>query len=492
MGSRFYGDPMLRGDGDRGELLASLLGPPHGRCLAVGCARGDVLTALALRGHAPIAVEDDRAARTLAADEARHVVGARTDRLPFRTAVFASAVVIGDQPPISLGELARVLEVAGVLVIGVRAPLTADLLNALAAARLHVAQAIEADKGLVLVTERLSDLALSLEAPASAPGERLQAWWSDEDADDPGRLPLEHPDVQRLLARIAPDEEATDLGGTMALNALLQPSSRVLRVHQQSVTRRRLLAEQALRAHLARGPFVTAEALAVDGGTVLRCGTHLAEVEPYVEAERLPHDAESYRWLFEQLGTLHRALADADMPNAVTATWAPPSSLRRWLARTVPALQGSVAGRAHADRLTRLARATERHWISPARLPQQVVHGDVRLSNLRRTPDGRTLVLDLGFAAMRPRVHDLACALAFMTLARGVPVELDQPIAAYESAHGRALSAAEHEAIPALAAAVMLFHAAHDGYTPDALVRVPERAPFLDVAEHLLATFALV
>lgn len=38
----------------------------------------------------------------------------------------------------------------------------------------------------------------------------------------------------------------------------------------------------------------------------------------------------------------------------------------------------------------------------------------------------------------------------------------------------------------------MLFHAAHDGYTPDALARAPSAQRSWTLAEHLLATFALV
>lgn len=231
----------------------------------------------------------------------------------------------------------------------------------------------------------------------------------------PGSAALGHPDVQRLLARIAPDgHRPRRHDGPQCLASAEQPGA----------ARPPAVGDQAAASSKCSAPTSRAacssprEALAVDGGTVLRCGTHLAEVDAHVEAERL-HDAESYRWLFEQLGTLHRALADADMPNAVTATWAPPSSLRRWLARTAGA---SAPGQRVAGPMPTDSPVGPCHRASldlPPVFPQQVVHGDVRLSNLRADA-GRTHARPLDLGSPRPRVHDLSYALArLMTLARG-------------------------------------------------------------------------
>lgn len=56
----------------------------------------------------------------------------------------------------------------------------------------------------------------------------MRAW--REDPTDPGRPALSSPDVQRLVAAIAPGALATDLGGTFSLNVGLAPAGLVLRV----------------------------------------------------------------------------------------------------------------------------------------------------------------------------------------------------------------------------------------------------------------------
>ena len=80
----------------------------------------------------------------------------------------------------------------------------------------------------------------------SPPQPRLVKWWLEND-----RSSLSDPDVQRLVAGIAPGSQAVDLGGTMSLNVELQPAGLVLRVHQPFVSRARLLALQEVRRRLA-------------------------------------------------------------------------------------------------------------------------------------------------------------------------------------------------------------------------------------------------
>jgi hypothetical protein len=100
---------------------------------------------------------------------------------------------------------------------------------------------------------------------------RLLAWWRDDPAD-PGRPFLTHPDVQRLVAAIASGSLATDLGGTMSLNVRLHSARLVLRVHDRHVSRRRLLAVQAVRRRLADLGLVVAVPLPWHGATVFPCG----------------------------------------------------------------------------------------------------------------------------------------------------------------------------------------------------------------------------
>jgi len=78
----------------------------------------------------------------------------------------------------------------------------------------------------------------------------LLDWWIDDPAN-PGRASMYNPAVQRLAAEVAPGCDMVDLGGTMSLNLRLDPAGLVLRVHQPFVSRRRLLALQAVRRKLA-------------------------------------------------------------------------------------------------------------------------------------------------------------------------------------------------------------------------------------------------
>jgi hypothetical protein len=56
---------------------------------------------------------------------------------------------------------------------------------------------------------------------------RLLEWWKDNPSD-PDRPTLDNPDVQRLVGAIAPEAQATDLGGVMSLNVRLDPAGLVL------------------------------------------------------------------------------------------------------------------------------------------------------------------------------------------------------------------------------------------------------------------------
>jgi hypothetical protein len=59
---------------------------------------------------------------------------------------------------------------------------------------------------------------------------RLWERWTDDPAH-PGRMSLNDPDVQELIAAISPESHATDLGGVMSLNVRLDAAGLVLRVH---------------------------------------------------------------------------------------------------------------------------------------------------------------------------------------------------------------------------------------------------------------------
>ena len=212
--------------------------------------------------------------------------------------------------------------------------------------------------------------------------------------------------------------------------------------------------------------------------------------------ERLAHEPETYLWLYGAMGTLHRALAahDLPVPRPVCATYAPPGSLRRWLPVTEDAVHGDSTAEAIARLVRDLTRRLRRRWIPASALPVQLVHGDVRPSNVRRTPAGEAVYFDFGFLAQRPRIHDLAYALAFMVWAlEALPAPerfpwglVPQLLAAYEATAPSRLTAAERAALLPYTAAVPLYSAALDGFTEDPAGKLRSRLPFLRLSAWLL------
>jgi Ser/Thr protein kinase RdoA (MazF antagonist) len=325
---------------------------------------------------------------------------------------------------------------------------------------------------------------------------RLLAWWKD-DPSDPDRPSLNHPDVQRLITEIAPGAHVTDLGGVMSLNVRLDPAGLVLRVHQPFVSRRRLLAIQEVRHSLAGRGLVVPVPVRWRNATVFRCGERWAELEDYIAHERAAPVLDSYVWLFGVLGTLHRALAmlDVTVPRPLVATYAPPGSLRRWLPVTLAAVHADPVAADGAQLLGALVRRLRQQWVPAAQLPQHLIHGDVRLSNVGRTPDGTAVYLDFGFLAQRPRIHDLAYALAFMVHALNghhTPESfawhrVPQLVEAYEATAQSRLTSAERQALARYTAAVPLSAAALDGFTNDPARQLRGRLPFLHLSAWLLA-----
>ncbi len=325
---------------------------------------------------------------------------------------------------------------------------------------------------------------------------RLLERWKDNPSD-PDRPILDSLDVRRLVAEIAPEARTTDLGGVMSLNARLDPAGLVLRVHQPFVSRPRLLAVQEVRRHLTALGLIVPMPLPWRNATVLRCGRRWAELEAYLPHARAEKTPSSYVWLFGAMGTLHRALAALDLavPRPLVATYAPPGSLRRWLPITEAAVRDDKAASEVARLLRDLVGRLRTQWLPAARLPGHLVHGDVRLSNVGRMPDGTAVYLDFGFLAHRPRIHDLAYSLAFMVLAldnhqtperfawHSVPRLVD----AYEAAARTRLTAEERKALAPYTAAVPLYAAALAGFSNDPAGQLRDRLPFLRLREWLLA-----
>ena len=200
---------------------------------------------------------------------------------------------------------------------------------------------------------------------------------------------------------------------------------------------------------------------------------------------------------FGAMGTLHHALKAIDMsvPQPAVATYAPPGSLRRWLKVTMPAVSHDPEAVGVACLLDDLVKRLRKCWIPAHELPVQLVHGDVRLSNVCRTAEGNTVYLDFGFLARRPRIHDLAYALAFMLLAQNaaqMPGGIDWQfihglVEEYEQTAQIRLGALEWQALVPTMAAVPLYAAALDGFTEDPAGKLRGRLRFLRLSESLLA-----
>ncbi|MGH2352083.1 MAG: phosphotransferase [Chloroflexota bacterium] len=175
-------------------------------------------------------------------------------------------------------------------------------------------------------------------------------------------------------------------------------------------------------------------------------------------------------------------------------TRAPPATPERRLRRRAVVLLPHPESMLLRDLLQRL----HRQWVPATDLPVQLVHGDVRLSNVRRTSEdsaGETVYLDFGFLARRPRVHDLAYSLAFMVWAldglrapqRFAWETVPRLIEAYEAAAGSRLTPVERRALAPYTAAVPLYAAALDGFTEAPRGKFCTRLPFLRLGEWLLA-----
>ncbi|WP_168207384.1 phosphotransferase enzyme family protein [Microlunatus elymi] len=274
-----------------------------------------------------------------------------------------------------------------------------------------------------------------------------------------------------VAERIASGSEVRDLGGHFSLNLHLREPGLVLRVHQPFVSRQRLLGLQAVRRHLASVGVQVAVAIPWEGKTVFRCADRWAELEPYIPHEAATPSADACTAVLSDLGTIDRHLATftGQLTRPVIATWATGSALRRWLAATRDAVAADRDASHLVEQLVAQSRTVARRWVPARDLVCQVIHGDGKANNLPRTGAGELVALDFGFAARRPRVHDLAYSLNWAIAVLG-PTATDQIpvwIKTFEAGTGSRLTSAELRALPVLGAAIALYRPAVSGYNPD-------------------------
>lgn len=283
----------------------------------------------------------------------------------------------------------------------------------------------------------------------------------------------------------------------MSLNLRLAQAGLMLRVHQPFVTSSRLLALRDVRRALAARTLVVAQPVQYDGRELLRCRGRWAEIETYIPNSKAPAVWPSYVRMYRAMGRLHRELAAVDLkvPTPVISTYGPPGTLRRWMLVTGAAVGVDTEAADTSRWVNRLIGALERQWVPARELPRHLIHGDVRLGNVVETPDGADVYLDFGFAAMRPRIHELAYSLAWIVLrpdaggtAEGFTwLRVAELIDAYQEGAGVALDSTERRALGPYVAAVPLYLAAISGYTSDPARHLLDEMPFLRIAEWVLA-----
>jgi Ser/Thr protein kinase RdoA (MazF antagonist) len=306
-------------------------------------------------------------------------------------------------------------------------------------------------------------------------------------------------EVERLLAECYGDDQCrdvVDLGGCFSLNLLVPRRSEVVRVNPRFVTERRLVGLRGIRRRLAAAGCLVGQPRPILDADYVRCGGMLVEAETYVPHVKPPPSPENYRWLYRATGRLHASLGEhsIELEPPVETNWGPPDVVDVLLAEVVDACAGDESARADVERMRRLAEALRERWTPESVLPQQVVHGDVRLGNLARTSGGSEVYLDFGFAGVRPRVCDLAYALFWLVLrpdSRGRPDAFDwsfvtELVSAYESEAPTAVSSEERFALNAYAAAVPIYLAALSGRHDDPSGELRGSRHLVDIGEWLL------
>src|SRR5207248_1706134 len=167
----------------------------------------------------------------------------------------------------------------------------------------------------------------------------------------------------------------------------------------------RRLHAQGLTVGVPR-PLLGEEILLLDG--------RVAEVETFVDAKKPNPTWDSYVWMYEAMGNLHNAIdqgaARLELPAPGVATYASPAELRASMHATSTAVSSDEHAAAIAKQVSDMVDVLDRQWVRPESLPEQLVHGDIRLGNLTQTVNGPAY-FDFGFAARRPRIHELAYSL---------------------------------------------------------------------------------
>jgi Ser/Thr protein kinase RdoA (MazF antagonist) len=303
--------------------------------------------------------------------------------------------------------------------------------------------------------------------------------------------------VQAVLERLGVSSAPADLGGTMSLNLHLEELDLVLRVHGRFEQERRIRALRDLRRRLHAQGLTVGVPVPLFGDEVTLVDGRVAETETFVEAEKPAPTWDSYLWMYEAMGQLHTAIdqgaAGLELPVPEVATYASPAELKVWMTGTLPAVSHDEDAAGVAAQVMDMIGALERQWVPPEQLPEQLVHGDLRLGNVVRTATDPAY-FDFGFAARRPRIHDLAYSLFWIILkpddsGRSDTFDWDRAtelLGAYEDAASTIISQLERRALAPLLAAIPMYFVAIASYTPDPSDRVKQEIQSLEIARWVL------
>jgi Ser/Thr protein kinase RdoA (MazF antagonist) len=303
--------------------------------------------------------------------------------------------------------------------------------------------------------------------------------------------------VQDVLGQLGVAAAPADLGGTMSLNLHLEELGLVLRIHGRFEQESRIRALRDLRRCLDDHGLTVGVPKPLLGADVVRVGGRIAEVETFVEAKKPPPAWDSYVWMYDAIGRLHKTInesaAGLEIPVPEVATFATPAELRAWMETTQAAVGADDHASAIAGQVRNMLDPLERQWTLVERLPDQLVHGDVRLGNVAHADSG-VAYFDFGFSARRPRIHELAYSLFWIVLkpddsGRAEDFEwsrVDELFEAYEDAAQTKISPRERRAVAPLLAAIPMYFAAIASYTPDPTDRIKQEVRSLEIARWVL------
>ena len=319
-----------------------------------------------------------------------------------------------------------------------------------------------------------------------------------ETPSDPGRLVSDDPRLRMLFGELGFDDEwpARDLGGVMSLNLHLTSRRAVVRVHQPFESRARLLALRELRRHLQHAGLTVGAPQFLCGQELIRWEGRWVELEAFVPHRKPPPTSDSYAWMYGAMGALHRILREISvkLPRPTIATYGPPSTLRRWMRVTGRAVEASPRARGLFNWSETLLRRMAAQWVPTRSLPVQVIHGDIRLGNVAFADGERAAYFDFGFAASRPRIHEIAYTLAWVLLrpdgsGTGGDFDLERLpefINCYEDAAQDRVSDIELQCVRTFVVSVPLYLVAVSGFTPNPSEHLLSNEPFVRIASWVL------